>query len=311
MNTFSPKIDIISENIIYLLSLDSRITVSELAKILSKERRVVENRLSKLYANKLIKPLLIYNYKDLVKATILIKITKFDQEVITSIEKIRDLIKLKETLGLYDLSLLIITEGEKEFYKELYQVNKLLHNSIQSMDVIVHDMEDTLGYKSFCHDLGLLTKYQMLNPDKKYELSAEERQIINLLKIKPDLSYRELIKKTGLNYVKIKKTISKCMEKNIIRFSVDPDYHELGLEFHNLLIRINLAKRNKFEKNIINNHRIHWVKKGSGRWDYIISICSKNISEFINISREIRTKNKDIILEFSSLVSKINVTRKN
>lgn len=43
MESFSPKLDNISENIIYLLSLDSRQTVSALANELKLQRKIVEH----------------------------------------------------------------------------------------------------------------------------------------------------------------------------------------------------------------------------------------------------------------------------
>lgn len=310
MKTFSPELDKKSENVIYLLSLNSRQSVSDVSKILLLNRKIVENRINKLYSQELIKPLLIYNHKGLIKATILIKLSNFDQQTIKNVEKVSNLVKLKETLGSYDISLFIITENEEELQEKLDQLNKLFHNSMQNIDVVKHDMEDTLGYKSFCHNTGLLSKYRFLNTDKRYELTEDDRKLISLLKIKPDISYRNLIGLSKLSYLKIKKTISNLSDKGIIRFSIDPNYNKLGLEFHNALIRINQAKKEEFERNILKNRHVHWFKSGSGRWDYILSICSRDVSEFIDISRDIRTSNKDSILEFSSLVSKINVTRK-
>ena len=310
METFSPKLDKISENIIYLLSINSKITISKLSKKLSLNRKIIENRVKKLYQNGFVNPLLIYNHNSLIKATILLKLSKFDEEIIKAIIKLKDIVKLKETLGYYDLSLLIITENEKELYNLLNKINNLLHSNIQNMDTIIHKSEETPGYKSFCNNFTILQKFIYSNFDKKYYLEKEDKIILNILKIKPDISYKELIKKTKWNYLKIKKTINNLLKKGIIKFSIDPDYQKLGVEFHNILVKINLANANSFEKNIIKHNRVHWIKKGMGRWDYILSICSRDISEFIEISREIRSQNKEYILDSTSLISNIHITRK-
>lgn len=76
------------------------------------------------------------------------------------------------------------------------------------------------------------------------------------------------------------------------------------------MAKINLAKAKQFEATIIKNPRVHWIKKGTGRWDYILSVGSRDMNEFIEITRDIRTANKNIIFDYSSLVSKINVMRK-
>lgn len=308
--TFSPKLDEISENIIYLLSLDSRISISGIARILHINRKIIENRINQLYNKGFIKPLLIYNYSGLIKTTVLIKLTGFDGQIIEKIKGIDPIIKFKETLGLYDLSLLLVTESQKELDAILHNINKSFHNTIQNIDLVTHPMEDTMGYKSFCHKLELMQRYNMLNPDMKYNLSDEERQLVGILKVNPHISYKELIKRTRWSYLKIKDTIARLQNKQIIRFSIDPDYNKLQLEFHNILAKINLAKAKQFEATIIKNPRVHWIKKGTGRWDYILSVGSRDMNEFIEITRDIRTANKNIIFDYSSLVSKINVMRK-
>ena len=173
-----------------------------------------------------------------------------------------------------------------------------------------HDLEDTLGFKSFCHNYNFIRKYKLLQPSKKVQLGKAEIAILDILKHKPNSTYRELIRKTSFSYKNIKNLLDSLKEKKIIRFSLDPDYNLLGLEFHNLLVKVNLAKREEFESSILKEPRVHWMKRGIGRWDYILSICTQNISEFIDVTREIKSKNREIIFDASALVSKINITRK-
>ncbi len=149
-----------------------------------------------------------------------------------------------------------------------------------------------------------------MHPPQRYDLQPEEKAVLALLIKTPPLSYRELVLNTKYSYKKIKAIIYNLQEKGIMRFSIDPDYTKLGLEFHNLLIKINLAKHQEFEQNILKNQRVHWIKRGSGRWDYILSICSKDISEFIDITREIKTQNRELMFDSCALVSKINIMRK-
>ncbi len=309
MKSYSPKLDIISENIIYLLSLNSRISISDLSKVLGVNRRIVENRYKKLFQSGFVKPLLIFNYQNITKATILLKLAKFDSTILKAITQISKFVKVKETLGNYDLSLLCIVENKSQIQIILNKINKLLHNSIINMDVIYHDVDDTLGYKSFCHDAELIKRNELLF-NESYTLNKEEHIILNIFKNNPLISYLDLIKETKWNYKKNKEIIDRLLANNIIRFSVDPDYKKLGLEFHNFIIKINLAKKEEFENKIIKHPRIHWLKKGTGSWDYILSVTSKSIQEFIEISREVRTENKDCILNFNSLISHIHVMRK-
>lgn len=310
MKTFSPNIDQISENIIYLLSLNSKISVSELSERLNLSRKVVESRVNRLYGKGFVKPLLVFNYSGLIKATVLLKLSKFDEKVIEGILQLSKLVKVKETIGQYDLSLLIISEDRKDLELALNRINKILHQRIQKMDIIIHDLEDTSGYKSFCHNPEFLSSFKILRFDPTYNLNQDERHLIDLLKHNPHQSYKELIEKTHWSFSKIKEIEQHLIDKQIIRLSIDPDYQKLGLEFHNLLVKINLAEAELFEKNIISHPRVHWIKRGVGQWDYILSICARNISEFIEITRQIRTQNKNIILDSSALISNIHMMRK-
>jgi len=310
METFSPKLDKISENIIYLLSLDSKTSISNIARILCKPRKIIENRVKKIFDKGYVKPLLIFNHDNMVRATLFLKLSHFDAKVVEAIRKTSPLIKLKETLGMYDLSILVIANGEEELQQIINDINEKFHGSIQNLELVYHDLEDTLGFKSFCHNYNFIRKYKLLQPSKKVQLGKAEIAILDILKHKPNSTYRELIRKTSFSYKNIKNLLDSLKEKKIIRFSLDPDYNLLGLEFHNLLVKVNLAKREEFESSILKEPRVHWMKRGIGRWDYILSICTQNISEFIDVTREIKSKNREIIFDASALVSKINITRK-
>ncbi len=305
------NIDIISKNIIFLLSLDSRISVSELAKKLKITRKMAETRMNNLYKNRIINPLLIYNYRGLVKSTILIKLLKFNKKVINSLLKVDNLVKLKETLGQYDLALLFITENREELNLALTKISSALHGQIQNMDVMIHEYEDTLGYKSFCDNPELLKEYNLLEPDQDYILSKDDMVLIKNLISDPVQPYKNIVSSTGWTYTKIRSMMSDLSKKNIIRFSVDPDYKLMGLEYHNILVKIDLGMYKQFEANIQKEARIHWMKKGIGTWDYILSVCAESISEFIQVTREIREQNEDIILDLSTLISNVHMTRKN
>lgn len=308
--TFSQNIDSVSENIIYLLSLNSRMSVTGVSRTLGVPRRIIEHRIKKLYQKGFMKPLLIFHYPTLTKATILIKLSRFDTHVIKSLIELERFVKVKETLGEYDLSLLVITEDSKDLDRILTKIDTMLHDSIQKLDVIYHDAEDTLGMKSFCHDAEILKRYTMLSPSKSYIVTNEDKKIIDCLKHTSLISFKELSKTSELGYQKISETVARLLDKEIIRFSIDPEYEKLGLEFHNILVKINLAKRSAFEGSIIRHPRVHWVKKGTGAWDYVLSVTARDIGEFIDITRDIRTQNQETILNFTTLISKIHVQRK-
>ncbi|HIH58839.1 MAG TPA: Lrp/AsnC family transcriptional regulator [Nanoarchaeota archaeon] len=306
---FSPLLDKTSEDIIYLLSLDSRQSISDLARTLHISRRIVEQRYNKIFAKKYVKPLLIANFANTLKVTVFLKLVPFDTKILEELKKIKSLVKAKETLGQYDLSLLFFPKHKEELDTILHHINTLCHESLQNIDVVFHEFEDTLGYKSFCHKPLFLSKYKMLT-SQKITLGKQDFIVVEELLRNPLASTKEIMNQTQLGYKTITDTLHKFKEQASLRFSVDPDYGKLGLEFHNLLVKINLGKQSLFENNIVRNQRVHWIKRGTGSWDYILSIPAQSISEFIDITRDIRATNRESILQCSALISKIHVERK-
>ena len=305
----SPNLDVISENIIYLLSLDSRQSVSKLAKKLNINRKVVENRYNKLFNKGYIKYLTISNEKNRFCFTIFAKLSKIDANLIDRIKNIPGLLKLKETLGAYDISVLVDVNSQETMEKFIAKVSNMLHNNILTFDVVRHDIEDTPGYKSFCHNLNFLSEYKPLT-QKSINLSKEQELVLRIIRKKCNFTYFDLQKQTKISYPKLKQIINFLVDNRVVRFSIDPDYEKLNLEFHNLLVKIKIGRKKEFEKYIINHPGIHWVKYSTGRWDYVLSVNARNINEFIDVAREIRAQNKDLILEETSLISKIKEMRR-
>jgi len=237
----------------------------------------------------------------------LIKLKSIEASSLQKLKRIKHT-KLKETTGLYDFYLLLITTLKNDLDKVVGKLNKQFGNKLINLDIVEHPLEDTLGYKSFCNNYQLMTQYKILNPMVKDINSAEEKIIVKLSD-NPSISLKDLAKKVKISVGKCGKIVKQLVANEIIRFSVDPYYNNLGLEFHNLLLRINPGYRQQFESKIIRHPRVHWMKRSNGRWDYILSICSRNMAEYIDVCRDIRTENQDTIFEVSSLISKVHKHR--
>lgn len=309
MRTFSPKLDFLSENIVYLLSLDSRQTVSSLAETLGVNRKIVENRVKKLFGNGFVKHLTVTNEKNRTRFTLLVKLKEVNEETIEKLKKFENLIKLKETLGAYDLSILFDAYSLDDFNKTVSHVTNLLHNSMITYEVLPHDFEDTLGYKSFCHNPELFKHYLPLQ-SVKIELSQDEQLVLSIIKKQTNASLKEIARQTKKGYAKVKEILTRLEQNQIVRYTIDPDYKKLGLEFHNMFVKIKLGQKEAFEKFLQTYPRIHWMKRCSGKWDYCLSITAQDMNEFVEITKDIRTRNKNTIIDDTTLVSHIREMRR-
>jgi len=309
MVTFSRKLDKISENILYLLSLDSHMPLSTIAKHLGVTRRIVETRVKKLFSHYRVRHQLIVNNKNLLRVTVLIKLGYFEPNLIDSLKKAPSLVYLKETLGSYDIMLLFQVDDLDEIQSIVTNLAKACKNHLQALETITHDFEDSLGYKVFCHEAKLLSLYQPLTR-KIPSFSKEENLLVQAIQQYPDLSYQRLSETTSLSQKRIALSLKQWKREGFIRYTIHPAYNRLGLQFHNLCVKTNVVHKKKFEHYLLNNPHIHWFKTGKGRWDYILSICSTTIAQFIDVNRMIRSENKHIILDSSALITKIDVRRK-
>lgn len=307
--TFSQISDEKSENILYLLSLDSRQSVSDIARTLRLKRWQVESRVNKLLDNGFMKYLTVNNAPPGLRVTILAEVRVLNEELLETLRTVPTLLKLKETLGMYSISILCDVSSHNEMNSVIKQVSDILHKNTLRFDVLVHDWEDALGHKSFCHMPRLLNDYSPIRPAQR-KATEEEARVLELLKRDTCMSFRKLSEKADMDYKSLKSVMGALRKDGFLRCTVDPDYHKLGLQFHNMLVKIEPAAVEDFESYITTHPRVHWVKHSLGRWDYVLSIVSHSIYEFIDIIRQIRTDNADILLNDTALISKIQERRR-
>jgi DNA-binding Lrp family transcriptional regulator len=301
--TFSNKLDELSENILYVLSLDSRISLSELASKLGVTRKLVEHRVNYLYENKIISPILIINSKNYKKACVFFRLYDFRQDIFNLVSKMSNLYNVKEALGYYDLVFDIESKKNSDINKKIDKIDDLFHNKIINIDIMNDMTINILGFKCFCHNPSLSRKVKIID-SLNYRINEDDLKLLKILQQNPMASYKEIGISSGWSYVKIREMITHLKKSNVLRFSINIDYRSLGLEYHNILLKVNTGKINEFEKKIIQFPYIFRTKKGSGRWNYVLSICAKDINHFIDITRELRTEIIDYIFDFGTLISR-------
>ncbi len=292
-----------------MLSLDCRQSVSSIARTLRMNRWQAESRIKRLLDNGFVKYMAVNNAPPRIQITILAEVRVLDSELLEKLRALPTLLKLKETLGMYSISILCDVASQNEMNLIVKQVSDILHKNTLRFDVLVHDWEDALGQKSFCHTPHLLNKYSPIRPMKR-EPAGDETRVLELLRKDTCMSLRRLSERAGLDHKTLKNIMRTLRKDGFLRCTVDPNFHKLGLQFHNLLVKIEPAAVETFENYITTHLRVHWVKHSLGRWDYMLSIVSHNISELIDIIRQIRTDNADILLNDTALISKIQERRK-
>jgi len=128
--------------------------------------------------------------------------------------------------------------------------------------------------------------------DKKilYELDRDSRQ-----------TNKQIAKKVRLSEQVVGNRIKNLVEKNVIDyFYVRINPHLLGYMHIKIYLRLQNISQEKEEellKNMSNQNNIFWIAILRGKYDLVISIYVKNISEFTEIYENIFEKWKDYIIE--------------
>lgn len=292
------KLDDLCKKVIYLLSINSRESVSTLSKLAVSSRRKIKERIKKLYDQKFIFPKIKITSNG--ATAVFIRLNKFDEQILKNLKEMPTLTEIKECLGYYDISFVVLTKNYDKLNSTLVKIEKIFHKSIVNMDILYETIEYYLGYRVL---LEKSLENEMIEQPifKNVAFEKKEKIILEILKESPLANYRELSKRSRFSYITIKRILKNIKEKGVI-FTIGINPEKMNMETNEILIKIKNSKKKKFEEDIINNKNVVRVLKGNGRWDYVISICSTNLKSFTEIVRDIRTKNRESLRDFNILL---------
>lgn len=305
--TFSRYLDKLSENIVYLLSIDCRRPLTEMADELGVTRRKVENRVEKLFANGFVRSAIVNNAPPAIYVTILVELRFITQPLIDKIRKLPTLTVFRETTGMYDFSITCHPPSREAVGELVRRVSALLHRNTINFDVLPHEFMGALTYESFCHKPELRKEFSMIRPADR-EVTAQEAKVLRALETDARMSYRDISRVTGIHYERVSDAVAALKKDGFLQCTLYPDYRKLGLEYHYYLARVEPLKRQEFEDYITKHPRVHWVKPcvlGFSRWDYVLSVVAQSTDDYIDLTRQIRTDNQSILSDHTELINKL------
>jgi len=140
---------------------------------------------------------------------------------------------------------------------------------------------------------------------QQVKLDKNDKKILEVLQKEARLPLNQIAKKVRMPVDSVKYRVHRLEKLGVIRF-----YHAvinfplLGNPMYTYAALTLLALSEKDEKEFINylvsQPKITWVCKTSGRWDFIIGICSRDFKEFDEILRKIRLKFNKFIKDYET-----------
>ena len=142
------------------------------------------------------------------------------------------------------------------------------------------------------------------NPDA-ISLDKKDKKILEMLYEDSRVPVSKISRKTGIPKDSIVYRIKKLKKFDIIRFVAIIDPKKIGFPIYKFInitfytfsptLEEDFFRYCKTSKNII------YTAKTSGRYDYTIAIAAKNLDEYENIMRKLRSKFSKIIKEFEAV----------
>ncbi len=312
-------LDNTDRRIMYALDVNSRASVSEIAKKLKLDKNLVNYRINRLAEKNVL--LGFYTIVDIARLG-------FEQFRVYFKYQNTDLEKEKEMLdfivdnphgwwvgsidGKWDLGILMWAKGIYEF-KDFWdgfmkKYRKFIHR---------HEVTVYTGLYHFSHAYLNPEKVgekamQFIGSKEKTTISRNEEKVLRVLAENARMPTVEIAKKAGLTPIIAKYAIKKLTKKGVIKgFRAFYNYNLLNLVQYK--VNFNLVDLNQYDKLLDfakENPNVIYVDQTIGNGDFEIELLVENHEKFKKIMQEIKSNFSEIIQDYDYFIySKVHKIR--
>lgn len=307
------KLDVKDRKILSELDCDSRQPISKLAKKLRISKQNANYRIKKLINTGIIKQFytlinftaLGYKpYKIFLRMNNLAKI-----QIIKYLEEFRKTEYVVWTVhcdGKYDIIIGLIAKNTEHFKQIYLAILEKYQNDILTSDhsTIISAHQSKKVYLSSEKEEQVPSNFYV--DQKIINVDEIDSKILSLLAPDSRLSVIQISKKLSLTSEATRIRIKNLHKKKVILgSSILIDFNKIGYLSYKILLNL----KNKTKKNTeqiiqyLNSHlHILEVINGLGNWDLEIDLEVKSVHKFNEIITQIRTKFKDLILGYNTLI---------
>lgn len=306
------ELDSKDHKILYHLFLNSRQSLSSIAKKVGLQKSVVEYRIRRLQTNGIIK-----NFNAMVdvfklgysvyRLYIVLQFTSPDKEkeIINHFVNHNNTWTVASTKGRYDLIITILVKSPNSFYAFYEQTLRLYRYYFK--EIFFSQL-----YESFGYEQSLLLDEMSTSHQRAYEyrdtgeivdVDAVDYQILNLLAKNTRMNSVEMANLINISTVTIHNRIKKLIKSRVLqRYSITMDINKLGLrEFMvNLSLR-DYTKKNQIIQYLSTNPFLWEIHKAIGGCDLEITLFATNFEHFYRVIEDLRKKFPDDIANYDYL----------
>jgi len=313
------ELDSKDKQILYLLDINSRTSLTELAKKTRLSRESVTYRLNKYLSEGIIRePLLILNNGLLGKTMhkIFLKLsnisTEKEKEFIQSLKNNPNVVWAGSCDGIYSLVYVIKAKSALDASNLLDEINKNYSEYIKDQEFITlvtgtyyprKYLLDKIGKKDF--DSNIYENPNWTEASSSLNLDKTDYDILEMLSDNLRTNSTAIANKVKVSPDTVINRIKKMEEIGLIsRYTIWPDVRKLIGQYYKVVIKLkNLNKEiaEKIETYARINPNIVYTTKDLGYWQYEFDIEVENPEQVREIMRDFTQKFADNISEYNAL----------
>jgi DNA-binding Lrp family transcriptional regulator len=306
------ELDSKDHKILYHLFLNSRQSLSSIAKKVGLQKSVVEYRIKRLQSKGIIKDFnaMVDVFKlgfSVYRLYIVLQYASPDKEkeIINHFANHNNTWNVAATKGRYDLIITILVKSPNYFYSFYEETLRLYRYYFK--EIFFSQLYESFGYKH-----SLLLNELTASHERAYEyrynghivdVDLVDYKIINLLSKNTRINSVEIANQINVSTVTIHSRINKLIKSGVIqRYSITMDINKLGLrEFIvNLCLR-DYSKKNQIITYFSDNPFLWEIHKAIGGCDLEITLYATNFEHFYRVMEGLRKKFPDDIANYDYL----------
>ncbi len=323
INVKREKVDSIDRKILYLLSLNARLSNTIIAKHLKLSREIVAYRIKRMQELGILHGFLtLINVQkaNMHSKSVGIKLHTAvrSDELLADLQKMKPITKITQCGGMYDLLLNITGDNLESCYEVFHNILTAHGNKIKHYDIATKLGQEFTGLHLLIED-GKERKYLQKIKEQKGStfqdafrkqgkgksvspLDDTDKKILHALKHQARLPLAELSSRTGISLFQLQNRINTLITNGVILgFIPYISLAHLGLQFNIVFLNIRRDMETKFGEWVLQHPDIVWKTRHLGSHNYKLSLFVKNNSHLSDILQEVCNEFQDSVSHIESL----------
>ncbi|MFA4960164.1 MAG: Lrp/AsnC family transcriptional regulator [Candidatus Pacearchaeota archaeon] len=305
------KLDKKNKKILHYLDIDSRQSLSQLAKRVGLSKQVIDYRIKEMLKEKVILNFYsVINFSKLGYTHYKLYFKFQNVNPINEEKIIHHWVSCKNSVwvalcrGIWDLAVSIISKDTNELGGIIDDFTNKFSKFILEKNILITQISPVFT-KNYLIDEKEKKEFVYIKKNEKYELDEDEIKILSILSTNARISIIELMEKTGLSRDVISYRLKKLKEEEILsQFRVNIDLNNIGYRLYKIILRLkNLSSGKEEEIKSFVKGNLNGVQflKVLGNWDIELEFEIQNEEELHKILQEIRSEFSDIIRDYHAL----------